>query len=61
MSQTTVFVCKRDGGPVGVKIQLEIPQATLDAYKEKAKGTAFTPKQLMENMLKNWVEGVSGK
>lgn len=59
MSDTTVFVCNRGREAAVVKVQLEIPEATLQAYKEKAKTTQFTPKQLMENMLKNWVEGVS--
>lgn len=43
-----------------VKVQLEITRSTLDAYKAKAKefqGGKYTAKQLMENMLRNWVEG----
>lgn len=58
MSNETVFVCRPQPG---VKIQLEIPQHIFDAYREKAKGTKYTAKQLMENMLKNWIEGVGSK
>jgi hypothetical protein len=59
----TVFNCTRGGtGSIKpVKIQLEISQETFDAYREKAKGSQFTAKQLMENMLRNFIQGVSAK
>ena len=55
-----VFICNR-GGVKTVKVQLELSQATLDAYKERAKsfqGGQYSPKQIMENMLRNWIDGV---
>ncbi len=39
------------GAKAMVKIQLEIPEHVLEAYKEKAKGTQRTPKQIMERVL----------
>jgi len=57
---TQVFICNR-GGVKTVKVQLELSQATLDAYKERAKsfqGGRYSPKQIMENMLRNWIDGV---
>lgn len=59
MKDITVFVCNR-GGLKPVKIQLELDQWVFDAYKEKAKETKYTPKQIMENMLRNWVDGAQG-
>jgi hypothetical protein len=41
-----------------VKVQLEIPTHILEAYKEKAKDGKYTAKQIMENILCNWIEGV---
>lgn len=55
-----VFVC-RQNQKAKVKIQLELPQRTLEAYKAKAKGTVYSPKQVMENMLVNWADGSDGK
>lgn len=56
----SVFICKR-GQPDIVKVQLELTKETLEKYKAKAVGTQYTPKQIMENMLRNWVDGVEGK
>lgn len=53
-----VFIC---GQKPGVKIQLEIPEYILEAYKEKSKGSKYTAKQIIENMLINWINGVEGK
>lgn len=58
MSETTVFVCDRGTKKNTVKIQLEIPERILEGYKQKAKGTVYSPKQVMENMLTNWIDGV---
>lgn len=55
----TVFACDRGAKKKNtIKIQLEIPERILDGYKQKAKGTVYTPKQVMENMLTNWIDGV---
>lgn len=51
---TQVFICNRDGIKP-VKIQLELSEEILAAYKKKAVGTQWTPKQLMENALRLWV------
>jgi hypothetical protein len=59
----TIFSCNRGGGVKPVKIQLELPRETIEAYKIKAKefeGGKYTAKQVMENMLRNWVDGVVG-
>lgn len=58
MSDVTVFVCNRGVRNDTVKIQLEIPKRVLEAYKEKAGDKKLTAKQIMENMLTNWVDGV---
>lgn len=60
MSDVTVFVCKR-GGIKTKKVQLELSEETLEKYKLKAVGSGYTPKQIMENMLRNWVDGVEEK
>ena len=61
--QTTVFICNRGGqAPDTVKVQLELPRWIIEAYKEKSKefqGGKYTAKQVMENILKNNIEGVS--
>lgn len=57
MSQTTVFICNR-GGVKLTKVQLELPRETIEKYKAQAKGTQYTAKQIMENMLRNWADGV---
>lgn len=64
MSEVTVFNCDRGAAAAKVKIQLEIPQATFDGYKEQAKtfqNGKYTPKQLMENILINHIDGVTAK
>ncbi len=62
-NKTTVFMCKRGNSPdpSRVKIQLEISRSTLAAYVEKSNegGQSLSAKQIMENMLRNWVEGVA--
>lgn len=56
----TIFQCNRGGVKANtVKVQLEIPAETLEAYKKKAEGTNYTPKQVMENMLRNWIDGIA--
>lgn len=61
MSEPTVFICKRSHIKPDniVPIRLELPRETLEKYKEKAQGTKYTAKEIMENMLTNWVEGVA--
>lgn len=59
MEETKVFVCNRSNSKKGlVKVQLEIPERVLEGYKAKSKGTVYSPKQVMENMLTNWIDGV---
>jgi hypothetical protein len=58
MSDVTVFVCDR-GGLKRMKVQLELRPEALEKYKELAKQNGnLTAKQIMENMLSNWVDGV---
>ena len=57
----SVFICGRGATANLAKIQLEIPQRILDGYKDKAKESQYTAKQIMENMLINWIDGVSEK
>ncbi len=59
MEDVNIFICDRGVAKDLVKIQLEIPRRVLDAYKEKSKDTKYTAKQVMENMLVNWIDGVS--
>lgn len=54
-----MFACSRGASKDLVKIQLEIPARILSAYKDKANGSRYSPKQIMENMLTNWIDGVS--
>lgn len=55
-----VFIC---GQKPGIKVQLEIPEHILEAYKTKSKESKdkYTAKQIMENMLINWINGVASK
>lgn len=41
------------------KVQLELPERIIKAYKEKSKDSRYSAKQIMENMLINWIDGVS--
>ncbi len=58
VSDVNVFVCNRGERKDLVKLQLELPKRVLERYKEMAKDGKYTPKQIMENMLTNWVDGV---
>ena len=60
---TTTFICRRGGVRADtVKVQLELPLRILEGYKEKAKEPVgnfkYTPKQIMENLLTNYIDGV---
>ena len=62
MSETTVFVCKRGKKEPKVKIQLEIEMRIFDAYKSRSKefqGGKYTPREIMQNVLTNNIDGVS--
>ncbi len=39
----------------------DAPKRIFEAYKEQAQGMKYTPKQIMENMLTNWIDGITGE
>ena len=61
MSDVTVFMCKRGKRVDMKKIQLELRPDVLEKIKDHAKefqGGKYTPKQIMENLITNFVDGV---
>jgi hypothetical protein len=59
MSKEQVFICSRGAiKSTDIKVQLELRKETIDGFKEKSKGTGYTAKQIMENILNNYIEGV---
>lgn len=63
LSGGTMFLCKRNGTPTNtVKVQLEIRPETLAGFKQRAETLKeYTPKQIMENVLNNFIDGVAAK
>ena len=51
-----VFICGKDSRP-RTKIQLEITTESFEKYKEMAKESDYTPREIMTNMLQNWADG----
>lgn len=57
-----IFICNRGKNKGTIKIQLELRKDVVEAIKIKAKefqGGKYSAKQIMENLLTNYVDGVN--